>query len=116
MGRQYISWGNFDEMEKATGLKPKSKPEPSKKEAEAAAKKLEKRQQKFARCRACKGLMQYVPGTNILICENEVEKKVTVKNEDGTTTEKVEVKRCGNINLVADEYMGYVDYLFGEAK
>lgn len=71
--------------------------------------------QKFAKCSVCGGQMTFVPTTNILICENEVEKKKIITNADGSKGEKTFTERCGNINLVDDQYLGYLNYLFMEA-
>lgn len=104
-GRRYIGWGHWDELAKETGIKRKS----AQKKADPA--KLKKRKQ-FAKCPKCGGQMTFLPETNILICENEVEKKFTKKNEDGTTTEEVKRAVCGYVNYVAKRYVGYLNYLF----
>lgn len=53
--------------------------------------------------------MTYIKDTNILICENLVEKKSKNNEPNAGTNEKV---ICGNLNLVDNQYMNYVDYLF----
>ena len=104
--REYIQWGHMGEVEGKLGIKRK----PAKKKDMDKTKKREK----FAKCRQCGGQMTYIPGTNLLICENEVEKKVKKTLEDGTTKEVTETGRCGNINMVGDDFVGYAQYLFEE--
>lgn len=62
--------------------------------------KRKSQREKFCKCRKCGGQMTYVPGTNTLVCNCEVVGK------DGKT------RVCGNINIVDDRYMSYVNYLF----
>lgn len=107
MARTYINWGCWNELSKETGIKRKSKVVNKKNEDG----KIKKRKQ-FARCPKCGGQMTYVPETNILLCENEVQKKFSKKNEDGTTTEETKTAICGYINLVDNKYFGYMNYLF----
>lgn len=104
--RKYIQWGHMGEVESKLGIKRR----PVKKKDADKTKKREK----FAKCRQCGGQMTYIPGTNLLVCENEVEKKVKKTLEDGTTKEVTETGRCGNINMVGDDFVGYVQYLFEE--
>lgn len=61
--------------------------------------KRESQRKKFATCRICGGQMKYLSGTNLFICENEVEK-------DGVKT------TCNNINMVDAQYQDYMRYLF----
>lgn len=105
MARQYFEWGQWDEISKASGIK---MPKPQ----ERNKAKLKPQQEKFARCRKCGGQMRYLKGTNVLICENEIEVEKTFENEDGTTTVKTVKQTCGNINLVDKEYQSYARFLF----
>lgn len=107
MARTYINWGRWNELSKETGIK--RKPKVANKKNEDG--KIKKRKQ-FARCPKCGGQMTYVPETNILLCENEVQKKFSKKNEDGTTTEETKTAICGYTNLVDNKYLGYMNYLF----
>lgn len=111
MAKKVIKWGNWTELEKALGIK--SKPAP----VQNAVKK-KAQIEKFSKCKVCGGQMTYVKGTNVLVCNCEVEKEreKTVTNPDGSVTKtKYKVKEpCGNINLVSHEYMGYVKYLFDD--
>ena len=56
--------------------------------------------------------MTYLKGTNILICENEVEKKKVKVGETGAKVEYTVKERCGNINMVDAQYQSYMHYLF----
>lgn len=107
MARTYVNWGCWDELSKETDIK--RKPKVANKKNEDG--KIKKRKQ-FARCPKCGGQMTYVPETNILLCENEVQKKFSKKNEDGATTEETKTVICGYINLVDKKYLGYMNYLF----
>ena len=71
---------------------------------------------KFAKCRFCGGQMTYLQGTNILICENEVEKSRKRTDDTGAVIEYTVTEKCGNVNMVADEFQGYMNYLFSETK
>lgn len=62
---------------------------------------------KFSTCRICGGQMTYVKGTNILVCECDVQKKVKSGGEEKIVTEK-----CGNTNIVDKAYQDYLNYLF----
>ena len=110
MAKNVYTWGQWDEINKAFGFKPKAK------EYKVDAAKKKAQIEKFSKCPVCGGQMMYVKGTNSLICENEVEreKTITSKDENGVVTKtKAMVKeRCGYVNLVDDAYMGYVNYLF----
>ena len=107
MARTYINWGCWNELSKETGIK--RKPKVANKKNEDG--KIKKRKQ-FARCPKCGGQMTYVPETNILLCENEVQKNFSKKNEDGTITEETKTVICGYTNLVDNKYLGYMNYLF----
>lgn len=105
MERKFFTWGQWDELSAELGFKP-TKPQ----EKNKAKTKVQR--EKFARCRKCGGQMKYLAGTNILICENEVEVEKEITKEDGTTFKKMEKQVCGNVNLVDKEYQGYMRYLF----
>ena len=107
MARTYVNWGCWDKLSKETGIK--RKPKVANKKNEDG--KIKKRKQ-FARCPKCGGQMTYIPETNILLCENEVQKKFSKKNEDGSTTEETKTVICGYTNLVDKKYLGYMNYLF----
>lgn len=57
-------------------------------------------------------MMTYAKGTNSLICENVIEKKKIKELEDGSKLTNKIIERCGAVNLVSDEYIGYLEYLF----
>lgn len=103
MARTYVGWNEGLSKLNTSKGKGKTNKENEKKTAQ---------KKKFLKCRVCGGTMIYVPNSNIFICENEVEKKKTIVNEDGTSSEKVYTERCGNVNLVDRQYMGYINYLF----
>ena len=105
MAKQVFKWGQWNELAKAMGVK---MPKPQ----EVNKAKFKVQQEKFARCRKCGGQMHYLKGTNVLICENEIEVEKTFENEDGTTTVKTVKQTCGNINLVDKEYQSYARFLF----
>lgn len=107
MSRKYIQWGNWEELSKATGIK---MPKPQ--EANQAKKKPQI--EKFSRCKECGGQMTYIKGSNILLCECQVDVEKEFTKEDGTTEKKVVKQTCGNINLVGKDYLGYMEYLFKE--
>lgn len=106
MSRRYIDWGHWNELAKESGIK--RKVNVNKKNDE----KRKSQRKKFTKCKECGGQMTYVPNSNIFVCDNEVEKKRTIKLDDGTETTKIEKRRCGNTNFVSDQYMGYIRYLF----
>ena len=107
MARTYVNWGCWNVLSEETGIK--RKPKVANKKNEDG--KIKKRKQ-FARCPKCGGQMTYIPETNILLCENEVQKKFSKKNEDGTTREETKTVICGYTNLVDKKYLGYMNYLF----
>lgn len=62
--------------------------------------KQKSQREKFCKCKKCGGQMDYISGTNIFVCN--------CKTFDAKGNEKI----CGNVNIVDDKYMDYVDYLF----
>lgn len=90
MSRVYLQWKDRDKL----GKRKPEKIDENKRKAQ---------REKFCKCKQCGGQMTYVEGTNIFLCQNEVETK------EGKKT-------CGAINLVDDRYMDYVNYLFKEVK
>lgn len=106
MARVKYNWGELDKVAKDFGLKM-----PEKKSDSNAVDKTARRQ-KFAKCRTCGGQMTYIKGTNALVCENLVEKTKKITNADGTVSTSVVNERCGAINLVADQYQSYMNFLF----
>lgn len=104
-GRNWIEWGCWNEVAKATGIKRKK---PNKIDS---PEKIKKRA-KFAKCPKCGGQMTYIPESNILICENQIEKEACVAKEDGTVATEKKTVTCGYLNLVDKKYAGYVNYLF----
>lgn len=56
--------------------------------------------------------MTYHKGTNVLTCENVVEKTKKVISETGEEVEKTFKEVCGNTNIVDRDYIGYMEYLF----
>ena len=106
MARIKYTWGELDKVAKDFGLKMpevKAKVAPDK----------EARKAKFAKCRVCGGQMTYLAGTNVLICQCEVEKEFVKKSEDGTETKVTKTVTCNNINIVDEQYQSYMNYLFG---
>lgn len=104
MPRTYVQWGDWSKLNLK---KTKGNYEPKVDENKKAAQKA-----KFGKCRICGGQMTYLGGTNILICENEVEKKKTKIGETGEKVEYTVTEECGNINLVDAQYQSYMHYLF----
>lgn len=110
--RKYFNWNEWDKVNKELGLK-------SKKSQVQNTDSVKKKSQieKFCKCKECGGQMTYVKGTNALICECEVErtKERITRDKKGNVIgkEKYKVKEpCGNVDLVSNEYMSYVNYLF----
>lgn len=89
--RKYLNWKDRNQL----GKENKTKIDEGKRKGQ---------REKFCKCKKCGGQMTYVPGTNVLICQNEIEDKNGKKHI------------CGAINMVDDRYMSYVDYLFQEVK
>lgn len=104
MPRTYAKFGEWDRV----GLKGASTKIDEGKRAGQRA--------KFSKCRNCGGQMTYIAGTNILICENEVEKTRQKLGETGEPVEYTVKERCGNVNMVSDEFQGYMNYLFSDNK
>lgn len=107
-GRQdrTFNWGQWREVEKLLGIKGGKKDNKKNEDKRAAQRK------KFAKCKVCGNQMTYIPNSNILICENNVEKKKTRVLEDGTKQTYTISEPCGNINLVDKQYQEYMNYLF----
>lgn len=109
--RKYFNWNQWEEVNKEFGFRTKK---PAQKN-DAVKKKA--RIEKFCKCKECGGQMTYVKGTNTLICDCEVErqKEKAIRDKFGNIVnkEKITVKEpCGNVNIISEEYMGYVNYLF----
>ena len=102
MPRTYVKFGEWDKA----GLKT------PKHEGKVDENKRESQRVKFARCKNCGGQMTYITGSNILICQNEVEKKKTKIDETGNKVEYTITEVCGNVNMVDAQYQGYMSYLF----
>ena len=67
---------------------------------------------KFCRCSVCGGMMTFVPMSNTLFCNNVVTKEKIKKNKDNVEIKYTVDEPCGNINLVGEEFVGYLNYLF----
>ena len=106
-GRKYYGIDDFKEINKKLGIKNNAQKTKTYDEQKRSSQRI-----KFCRCKACGGMMTYVKGTNSLICENVVEKKKVKELEDGSKLTNKVVERCGAVNLVSDEYVGYLEYLF----
>lgn len=104
-GRIKYKQGDMDAIRKKLHLNFK------KKESHYDEQKRTSQRKKFCRCPSCGGMMTFVQGTNTLICENKVIKEKTKQLRDGEQKYSVE-ETCGNINLVSDEFQGYLNYLF----
>lgn len=107
-GRKKYSLSDMDEIRKAFNL-PKGKPK-QKKSYDEQRRKAQRI--KFCRCPTCGGMMTFVPFTNTLICENEVKKKIKKKSKEGVESEVEIVAPCGEVNIIGDEFISYVNYLF----
>lgn len=105
-GRKYYGIDGFKEINKKLGIKNIQKTK-TYDEQKRSAQRI-----KFCRCKVCGGMMTFAKGTNSLICENMVEKKKIKELEDGSKLTNKIIERCGAINLVSDEYIGYLAYLF----
>jgi hypothetical protein len=47
-----------------------------------------------------------------LICENEVKKKIKKTNKLGIESEVEVIAPCGEVNIVGDNFVSYLNYLF----
>jgi ribosomal protein S26 len=110
-GRQerIVKWGDWLELSSLTGLQRKRT---ARRQNKNSNDKKKTKREKFAKCKECGGQMTYIPDTNIFVCENEVEKKKKKTLEDGTVQETIVTERCGNVNLIDKQYVGYVKWLF----
>lgn len=100
--RNWIKWGDWEQFNEITGYTPKKK---------VGKTATDEQRAKFSRCKECGGKMTYIKGSNILICENKVEKEIKT-TVDGEETKSIRTVNCGNINMVADKYQSYLEYLF----
>lgn len=107
-GRRKYSLSEIDEIRKALHI-PKGKPKPPRTYDEQ---KRKAQRIKFCRCSSCGGMMTFVPFTNTLICENEVKKKIKKKSKEGIESEVEIIAPCGEVNIVGDEFVSYINYLF----
>lgn len=105
-GRIKYKQGDMDAIRKQLHLNVK------KKESHYDEQKRTSQRKKFCRCPSCGGMMTFVQGTNTLICENTVVKEKTKQLRDGVEQKYSVEEVCGNINLVSDEFQGYLNYLF----
>ena len=63
--------------------------------------------------RKCGGQMTYIKGTNVLVCNNDIEVDVTEVDEStGVSSVTKKKEKCGAINMVAEQYQSYMNYLF----
>lgn len=106
-GRKYYGVDEFKEINKKLGIKGSTQKTKTYDEQKRSAQRI-----KFCRCKICGGMMTYAKGTNSLICENVIEKKKVKELEDGSKLTNKIIERCGAVNLVSDEYIGYLEYLF----
>ena len=107
-GRTYYGVSDFKTINKELGIKV-GRPAQNRKYDEN---KRKSQRAKFCKCPKCKGMMTYVPNTNTLVCDNIVKKTREKTLSDGSKT-KIEVEeRCGNVNVVSDQYVDYLVYLF----
>ena len=106
-GRKYYGIDEIKEINKKLGIKGNTQKTKTYDEQKRLAQRA-----KFCRCKVCGGMMTYAKGTNSLVCENIVEKKKVKELEDGSKLTNKVVERCGAVNLVSDEYVGYLAYLF----
>ena len=107
-GRTYYGVSDFKTINKELGIKA-GKPAQAKKYDEN---KRKSQRAKFCKCPKCKGMMTYVPDTNTLVCDNIVKKTKERTLSDGSKT-KIEVEeRCGTVNVVQNQYIDYLTYLF----
>lgn len=105
MAKKVFKWGQWTELAQEFGFKMKAPVE-----FNPAKKKVQR--EKFACCKSCGGQMTYHKGTNVLTCENVVEKTKKVTTETGEEVEKTFKEVCGNTNIVDRDYIGYMEYLF----
>jgi hypothetical protein len=107
-GRTYYGVSDFKTINKELGIKV-GRPAQDRKYDEN---KRKSQRAKFCKCPKCKGMMTYVPNTNTLVCDNIVKKTKEKTLSDGSKT-KIEVEeRCGNVNVVSNQYVDYLAYLF----
>ena len=107
MARVKYGWTEMNKIAEDMGLKI-----PEKKSNNDTVDKNSRRE-KFARCKKCGGQMTYIKGTNVLVCNNDVEVDVTEVNEStGVSNVTKKKEKCGAINMVAEQYQSYMNYLF----
>ena len=107
-GRKKYLLSDMDEIRKAFKI-PKGKP----KQKKAYDENRRKAQRiKFCKCPSCGGMMTFVPNTNMLFCENEVKKKIKKKDKLGVEVETEIIAPCGEVNVVEDNFISYLNYLF----
>ena len=101
MAREYAKWGEWDKI----GFKINKK-------VDKNSEKKKSQKEQFARCKVCGGQMIYLKGTNILVCSNTIEKKITAVDKSGKECESITAVPCSNINMVSEPYQSYMRYLF----
>ena len=102
MARVKYSWTEMNKIAEDMGLKT-----PKKKSNNDTVDKNSRRE-KFARCKKCGGQMTYIKGTNVLVCNNDIE----VDESTGVSSVTKKKEKCGAINMVAEQYQSYMNYLF----
>lgn len=109
-GRKKYSLSDMDELRRDLGIsKIKSKPKQNYDEQKRKIQRI-----KFCKCSTCGGMMTFVPNTNTLICENEVKKKIKKVSKTGVETEVEITAPCGEVNIVGDNFISYLNYLFDD--
>lgn len=112
-GRTYYGVNDFKSINKAFDIKAGAPAKAKPKKYDENKRKAQRA--KFCKCSKCKGMMTFVPGTNTLVCDNIVPKKKIKTLKDGTKKEVMVEERCGNVNVVGDNFIDYLNYLFDGA-
>lgn len=109
-GRIYYTQSDFKIINKKLGIKVGAPAQGKNKKYDENKRKAQRA--KFCKCNRCKGMMTFVPNTNTLICENVVEKVKEKIQPDGSKKKITVQERCGNVNVVDNQYLDYLNYLF----
>lgn len=91
-------FNSFADLANAMGIK-------SRKQDEV---KLQAQREKFCKCFKCKGQMEWIQGSNILVCKSVLTNAEgnNIMNKDGSC------RTCGNIRYLDEKGVSYASKLF----